>query len=284
MIPGGLRRSLAVVSACGLLGLGPSASAGAARPSYITRCGLIDIKTGARTCTYTFVHSRDVETFVVPPTRGPVEITAVGAPGFGEETVRSRGARVSGALPLLSGTLLFVTVGGDGYYDSYNGGEDGGGGASDVRVGFPDLKHRVIVAGGGGGAGNALFFDQEKQAWRFIVVKGGDAGQPGLASGGQPGTDSAGGAGGGHGTERGGDGTLGRGGYAADRGGGGGGGGYYGGGGGGGCLGADDNDHLCAESQPGSGGGGSSLVPPGGTVAVSQSVEPSITITVTQYG
>ena len=32
------------------------------------------------------------------------------------------------------------------------------------------------------------------------------------------------------------------------------------------------------------GGGGSSLVPPGGTVTISNVLEPSITITLTQYG
>jgi glycine rich protein len=280
----GLRRALAVVSACGILGVAPSASAGLERPSYITRCGLINVETGARKCTYTFVHTRDVETFIVPPSNGPIEITAVGAPGFGEDAVRSRGARVSGSFTLLSGTPLFITVGGDGYYDGYNGGEDGGGGASDVRVGFPDLEHRIIVAGGGGGAGQQLIFDRDQAIWRFVVVKGGDAGQAGLASGGRAGTDTAGGEGGGNGTEQGQAGALGRGGAGADRGGGGGGGGLYGGGGGGGCLGGDDKDHLCLESQPGSGGGGSSLVPPGGSFALSDNVEPSVTITVTQYG
>jgi glycine rich protein len=283
MNPRGLR-ALAVVTACGIMGVGPSASAGHARPSYLSRCGLLNVAAGARRCTYTFVHTREVETFVVPPSRGPIEITALGAPGFGEDAVRSRGARVSGSFTFLSGTPLFITVGGDGYYDGYNGGVGGGGGASDVRLGFPDLKHRILVAGGGGGAGQQLIFDQEKGFWRFIVVKGGDAGQPGLASGGQAGTDTAGGAGGGDGTERGEPGVLGRGGEGADRGGGGGGGGLYGGGGGGGCLGGDDRDHLCLESQPGSGGGGSSLVPPAGTFVLSDSFEPSVTITVTQYG
>ena len=263
------------------MGVGPSASAGHERPSYGGKCGDINVVTGARKCTYTFTHSREVETFVVPPTREPIEITAVGAPGFGEDTVRSHGARVSGSFPILSGTVLFVVVGGDGYYDGYNGGEDGGGGASDVRVSFMDLQHRIIVAGGGGGAGQSLFFDQEHSLWRFAVVRGGHAGQPGLALGaGQPGTDTAGGAGGGNGTERGQTGRLGHGGQGADKGGGGGGGGLYGGGGGGGCLGGDE----CTESQPGSGGGGSSLVPSGGTFAVSDSLEPGVTITVAQYG
>ena len=283
-------RTLAGAAAVGLAGIGPVGPVPAAgahdrtAPAYLTRCGVIDVTTGARTCTYTFEHTRTVETFVVPPSTGPIEITAVGGPGFGDDTVRSRAARITGSFSILSGTPLFVTVGGDGYYDGYNGGVDGGGGASDVRMGFPDLQHRIIVAGGGGGAGEQLIYDHEHSLWRFIVVRGGDAGQPGLASGGQPGSDTAGGAGGGNGSQRGQTGSLGTGGGGADRGGGGGGGGLYGGGGGGGCLGGDETDHLCTESQPGSGGGGSSLVPPGGTFTLSPIFAPSITITVTQYG
>ena len=50
-----------------------------------------------------------------------------------------------------------------------------------------------------------------------------------------------------------------------------------------GCTG-EDADHLCAVSHPGSGGGGSSLVPPGGAQVLSDVLEPSVTITVTQYG
>ena len=251
-----------------------------AHPSYVQDCGVPDLKTGLRTCSYTFAHTTTIETFIVPPTTGPIQITAVGAPGFGEEAVRSRGARVTGTFNILSGTPLFVAVGGDGYYDGYNGGVDGGGGGSDVRMGVPDLQHRMIVAGGGGGAGEELIYDQEKALWRLIVVKGGDAGQPGLAGGGQPGTDSTGGEGGGHSFAKGGTGRLGYGGTAGDNGGGGGGGGFYGGGGGGGCLGGD----RCLESLPGSGAGGSSLVPPGGTIGISEVFEPSITITLTQYG
>ena len=141
------------------------------------------------------------------------------------------------------------------------------------------------MAGGGGGAGESLIFDTKQGIWRFTVVKGGDAGQPGLAEGGgQPGGATGGGAGGGNEPTKGWPGTLGRGGEGADRGGGGGGGGFYGGGGGGGCAGGDDKEHLCTQSLPGSGGGGSSLVPPGGAQVLSDVLEPSVTITVTQYG
>ncbi|MDQ1491421.1 MAG: Glycine rich protein [Actinomycetota bacterium] len=280
MVAIGRVRLLRIAAAAALfsaIGAAPSeARAATPTPSYVARCGVPDLSTGARTCSYTFTHNRTVETFVVPPTTGPVEITAVGAPGFGEDALRSRGARVTGTFSILSGTPLFVAVGGDGFYDGYNGGVDGGGGASDIRLGVPARQHRISVAGGGGGAGEQLISDQQQSIWRFAVVPGGDAGQPGNAS--------AGGEGGGRDPARGGTGRLGWGGGGADPGGGGGGGGLYGGGGGGGCAGGDDAQHLCTESQPGSGGGGSSLVPPGGTVTISNVLEPSITITLTQLG
>jgi len=275
----------AVVAAVlsGAIGIAPS-EARTTSPAYAAHCGLPDLSTGARTCSYTFTHSHNIETFVVPPTTRSVQITAVGAPGFGEDALRSHGARVTGSFDVLSGTPLFVVVGGDGFYDGYNGGVDGGGGASDVRVGVPDLNHRVIIAAGGGGAGEQVIYDQTHGLWRLAVVQGGDAGQPGYGGGGQPGSATAGGDGGGQEPARGGSGVLGRGGLGADPGGGGGGGGLYGGGGGGGCAGGDGANHLCVESQPGSGGGGSSLVPPGGSFALSGVLEPSVTITLTQYG
>ena len=266
------------------IGLAPSEARSApARPT--SQCSLPDVTTGTRTCSYTFVHNDTIETFVVPATtKGPIQITAVGGPGFGEDATKSHGAVVTGSFNILSGTPLFVVVGGDGYYDGYNGGVGGGGGASDVRMQMPDLQHRIIVAGGGGGAGEALIFDSKAGIWRFIVVKGGDAGQAGLAEGGgKPGGARAGGEGGGNEPTKGWRGTLGRGGEGADRGGGGGGGGFYGGGGGGGCTGGTDPNHLCDVSYPGSGGGGSSLVPPGGTERRSEILEPRVTITVTQY-
>jgi len=254
-------------------------------PAYVAQCGIPDLATGVRTCSYTFTHNRTIETFVVPPYTGKIQITAVGAPGFGEDATRSHGAKVTGTFSFLAGTPLFITVGGDGFYDGYNGGVGGGGGASDVRLTMPDLQHRIIVAGGGGGAGEQLIYDQKEGFWRFIVVQGGDAGQRGFADGGgQPGGLTAGGAGGGNEPGRGQQGRLGRGGEGADRGGGGGGGGLYGGGGGGGCWGGNGNDQLCVDSKPGSGGGGSSLVPPGGTFSISRILEGSVTITLTQYG
>jgi hypothetical protein len=271
-------------------GAGPgralAASTGArnAPQAYEAKCGAPRLSTGARTCTYTFKYTGTVETFVVPPTTTPVQITAVGAPGAGDRGFRSHGATVTGSFSSLSGVPLFIAVGGEGFFDGYNGGgPGGGGGASDVRLGSPDLQHRIMVAGGGGGWGEQLIFDEALGANRLIPVKGGDAGEPGLGSGGQPGTTTDGGAGGGNDYGPGQPGALGRGGAGFD-GAGGGGGGYYGGGGGGGCAGSDAKGSLCLDSQPGSGGGGSSLLPPGASFVLTENLTPSVSITVTQYG
>jgi hypothetical protein len=237
---------------------------------------------GARTCTYTFTYTQSIETFVVPPTINLVEITAVGAPGAGDRGYRSRGARVTATFANLAGMPVFIAVGGEGWVDGFNGGQPGGGGgASDVRLGVPDLKHRIIVAGGGGGWGERLVDDPDV-GQRVEMVKGGDAGEPGRGSGGQPGTATAGGAGGGTEFGPGRPGRLGHGGAGGDGLYGGGGGGLYGGGGGGGCAGIVGNSH-CVFSQPGSGGGGSSLVPPGGTFALSHDVQATVVITLIQY-
>lgn len=259
-----------------------------ARPDSVafkTDCGVTDVTTGARRCTYTFRYTQTIETFVVPASPDPVEITAIGGPGGGDPGFRSRAARVTGSFPHLGGMPLFVTVGGEGWFDGYNGGAPGGGGgASDVRLAVPRLDHRIIVAGGGGGWGEKLVYDEGLADYRFLLVKGGDAGQPGFGSAGQPGTATAGGIGGGNDPARGESGILGRGGSGGEGIAGGGGGGLYGGGGGGGCSGSDAHGTPCVDSLPGSGGGGSSLVPPGGTSSLSDDMEPKITITVVRYG
>jgi hypothetical protein len=256
-----------------------------ARPAFKTECGITDVSTGGRRCTYTFRYTQTIETFVVPPTPDPVEITAVGGPGGGDPGFRSRGARVAGSFAHLGGMPVFVTVGGEGWFDGYNGGAPGGGGgASDVRLGVPRLDRRIIVAGGGGGWGERLVYDEGLADYRFLLVKGGDAGQPGFGSAGQAGTVTAGGIGGGSDPARGESGTLGRGGAGGEGIAGGGGGGLYGGGGGGGCSGSDAHGTPCVDSQPGSGGGGSSLVPPGGTFSLADDMEPKIMITVVRYG
>ena len=251
---------------------------------YTTECSTPRIDTGARTCHYTFLFTGTIETFVVPPTTEPVRITAVGAPGSGAPGLQSRGATVTGSFASWSGMPIFVTVGGEGSFDGFNGGGlGGGGGASDIRVGGPELEHRVLVAGGGGGWGQQLIFD-ENGVPHLIKIKGGDAGQPGLGSGGQPGTLTAGGAGGGTKYAPGKPGSFGRGGAGAE-GYGAGGGGYFGGGGAGGCVGSNaEGTALCLDSQPGSGGGGSSLLPAGASFLPTEDPTPRVTITVTQYG
>lgn len=239
----------------------------------------------AQRCTYTFNYTGNMDTFVVPPTTEPVEITAIGAPGAGPTGFRSRGATVTAAFANLGGTPLLITVGGDGRDDGYNGGGlGGGGGATDVRIGGPELEHRVIVAGGGGGSGLELVYDETLGSSRLVRVRGGDAGQPGLGLGGQPGSADKGGAGGGNEYAPGQPGALGRGGAGAS-GYGGGGGGFYGGGGGGGCAGGDEyGPNPCQYAQPGSGGGGSSLLPPGGSFVLNDDLTPMVKVTVTQYG
>jgi glycine rich protein len=266
-------------------GAGSAGQQGRMAPQeYQTECATPRIDTGARTCHYTFFHTGNIDTFVVPPTTEPVRITAVGAPGGGAPGLQSRGATVTGSFASLSGAPIFITVGGEGKYDGFNGGGlGGGGGASDVRLGGPELDHRIMVAGGGGGWGQQLIFDENGNQ-RLIKVKGGDAGQPGLGSGGQPGTLTAGGAGGGTKYAPGRPGSFGRGGSGAE-GYGGGGGGYYGGGGAGGCIGSNaEGTALCLDSQPGSGGGGSSLLPAGGSFLPTDDPTPRVTVTVTQYG
>jgi len=275
-----------VAVAAAVLGMAPAGAGDWAKEApagYKTECATPRIEIGARTCTYTFLYSGNIETFVVPPSTEPVRITAVGAPGAGASGLQSRGATVTGSFASLSGVPIFITVGGDGKYDGFNGGGlGGGGGASDVRLGGAELGNRIMVAGGGGGWGQQLIFDESGRP-SLIKIKGGDAGQPGLGSGGQPGTATAGGAGGGTQYAPGRPGELGRGGAGAE-GYGGGGGGYYGGGGAGGCVGSNpEGTALCVDSQPGSGGGGSSLVPAGGSLLPSDDPTPRVTITVTQY-
>jgi Glycine rich protein len=286
MSPPNSRALLIVCAAAAMIAAG--AAPVEARPdpaSFTTTCGPTDVSTGAKRCTYTFRYTQTMETFVVPPTTEPVQITAVGAPGGGDPGFRSRGAAVTASFSGLGGMPLFVTVGGEGWFDGYNGGAPGGGGgASDVRLGLPRLDRRIIVAGGGGGWGEQLVFDAAAGLHRFTLVKGGDAGQPGFGAGGGAGTTTAGGDGGGNEPGRGKPGGPGRGGAGGEGIAGGGGGGLFGGGGGGACSGPDGDGSPCLDSQPGSGGGGSSLVPPGGTFRLSDDFEPKVMITVVRYG
>jgi hypothetical protein len=133
-----------------------------------------------------------------------------------------------GELTLTDTTPIFVYVGGKGGWSNssskkaaggFNGGgtmwpsgevANGGGGASDVRIGTDSLYARVIVAGGGGGSGE----DNEVGGYG-----GGTTGGKGSGSSATGGTQSSAGTGG----------AFGKGANRAAEGGGGGG-GWYGGG------------------------------------------------------
>ncbi|MEW6477725.1 MAG: hypothetical protein AB1679_36230 [Actinomycetota bacterium] len=104
-------------------------TAGRERLSYLRECNDVPaVSMDTRTCTFYFRYTRTIETFVMPPTTGPIHITAVGAPGAGERGLWSYGATVTGSFNFPPGTPLSVVVGGEGWFDGYNGGGAGGGG------------------------------------------------------------------------------------------------------------------------------------------------------------
>ena len=93
-------QAVAAVAAA-VVGVAPAGAMGTAEKSqhgYQTECAAPRIDVGARTCSYTFFYSGNIETFVVPPTTEPVRITAVGAPGAGAKGMQSRGATVTSTL------------------------------------------------------------------------------------------------------------------------------------------------------------------------------------------
>ena len=199
----------------------------------------------AGTVTSTFSTPGGPYDYTVPTGVTTVHVTAVGGRGFSFGTIPAA-AVVTADLAVTPGAMVRIHVAGDGSRTAggANGGGaptypagNGGGGASDIRVGTDALSARVLAAAGSGGYG---------------FSSGGAAGQPGTISPGctaaqgataaEPGTQSAGGVAGtcpDHSPDYvpGTDGTLGQGGSGGNRpsggdGGGGGGGGYYGGGGG----------------------------------------------------
>jgi hypothetical protein len=218
--------------------------------------------------TVTFGYTGAAQQWTVPPGVTQATFDLYGAQGgsgynLGFAFPGGTGGRATATLPLTPGDTITIMVGGKGRdYDNspnsgfacsgrqpqggFNGGADsgdsdcgqGGGGASDVRIGGTDLAHRMLVAGGGGGA-----------SINFVCNHAGAGG--GLTGGS---ADCDGGGSGGNQTGSSGSGQLGFGGKGATCPGllcvigGGGGGGYYGGGGGGHGLG---------------GGGGSGFGPAG---------------------
>jgi hypothetical protein len=128
------------------------------------------------------------QTFTVPDGVTSIDVIAIGAAGGNGDTPASLGAggtggegeQVSGTLPVIPGSTLYVEVGGVGLPGTRSGGGaggfngggagafdtvagisvggGGGGGASDIRnvsrtVTGTTLASRLIVAGGGGGGG-----------------------------------------------------------------------------------------------------------------------------------
>ncbi|HEX3670207.1 MAG TPA: hypothetical protein VHT92_00750 [Candidatus Cybelea sp.] len=227
-----------------------------------------------------FSYTGQEQSFTVPSGVTTVGVSADGASGGG--TGGGNGGRVKAIVPVTSGDVLAIFVGGEGKkHGGFNGGGNrgrsyfrpgsGGGGASDVRQGGNKIGDRIVVAGGGGGVGGFGAYGYGEKGG----AGGGDTGGIGICLGafnggsGGGGTQAAGGAGGPGGTGNQGSGTAGEngtqkhGGAGAGAmskdsyvtGGGGGGGGYYGGGGGG-TGGMGTSGDGCG----GSGGGGSSYV------------------------
>lgn len=226
------------------------------------------------TTTYSFTGSE--QTWTVPACVSSISVTIAGAEGGGSNG--GEGSVVTATIPVISGQVIYINVGGQGSCPGagYGGGgvgqpsgigmpSCGGGGASYIALAPGGIANSIAVAGGGGGTGGG-----------DANSGGGDGGCPdgssGTASfgiGGGGGTSNSGGTGGppwtpGGGT--GGNGSFGQGGAGGidivygNAPGGAGGGGYYGGGGGG-----SDNISLTSAIGGGGGGAGSSLIPAGGS-------------------
>jgi hypothetical protein len=172
--------------------------------------------------TYRYVGKE--QSFKVPERVTKLYIIAIGG-GGGGSTV-SYGSRVTAIVPVSSGEILRIRVGGNGAQTAggFNGGGKGGfygysadkhngyggGGATDIRQFGDSLSDRVLVAGGGGGQGGLN--DYPGPPHYGVGGKGGNLtagngaqGFPAYGTvkcakstpcGGQGGTQSAGGAGG----------------------------------------------------------------------------------------
>ena len=268
--------------------LGGVLSIVSAGPSAAADSGCaVDPMTGKPTCTFASIGAE--QTFTVPAGLSTIAVTATGAGGGTGRFVgpSGEGAVVSASLPVTSGEVLYVEVGGAptdtncgegaSCMGGFNGGGSsqplsgsgglggGGGGASDIRtISSGDagtLGSRLLVAAGGGGGG-VQGCDND------FGASGGNAEAPGENGcdggfGGEPGTSMMGGAGG---NPLGDDGGLGLGGQGGGGTGGGGGGGLYGGGGGGGFN--------PSGGGGGGGGGGSNLLAGGTLVGLAKASDP----------
>lgn len=112
--------------------------------------------------TLTYTYTGAVQTWTVPSGVDTITVDVYGAQG-GANWVNNvnYGGHVQADLPVTPGSVLNIYVGEqpNGITGGWNGGGNGetagqgGGGASDIRIGGTTLNDRVIVAGGAGGAG-----------------------------------------------------------------------------------------------------------------------------------
>ena len=205
----------------------------------------------------TFEYTGAPQEWVVPygVTSATFDLMGAEGRGFNCEVgcrfLAGRGGRSAANIAVTPRSTVQVMVGGVGQPNAggFNGGGNalnGGGGATDIRIGGTSLSDRVLVAGGGGGTGGCA--DSTTSP-----VGGAGGGATGWNGQGTCGANGGGGASqtGGGTTPNGYSGSLGQGGGAPGAIGGGGGGGYYGGGSG------SQSEHG------GAGGGGSGYGPPG---------------------
>ena len=211
-----------------------------------------------------FNYTGATQTFTVPDGVTSLHVVAKGSRGGSSGRIfGGLGGTLEADLAVTPGQTLYIEVGGQGNANAggYNGGGfpgNGGGGATDIRIGGTTLTDRVLVAGGGGGAGSEIDEFDLPTAGYGGGATATEAISSGSAVGGGAGTQSAGGTGGSGPDGSGTAGSLGQGGaglvfsqdtYQKT---GAGGGGYYGGGGGG----------LRAGYFVAGGGGGSSYAGP----------------------
>ena len=128
---------------------------------FINLILLISFTVNAQT-TVTFNYTGASQTWTVPPCVTNIDVNINGAQGGG--TNGGNGSNVTGTIPVTSGQVLQINVGGQGNCPAagWNGGgigapggvaSCGGGGSSDIRISPYALNNRIIVASGGGGTG-----------------------------------------------------------------------------------------------------------------------------------
>lgn len=113
--------------------------------------------------TQTFTYTGAQQTFTVPAGVTSISVDAYGAQGGSNNpaTNINYGGRVQADIAVTPGATIYIYVGEQptGITGGFNGGGtgensgQGGGGASDIRIGGTTYNERVIVAGGAGGAG-----------------------------------------------------------------------------------------------------------------------------------